>query len=83
MYTIKKNIISIIIAAIIIPFVAGIYNNTKDYAKVKDQLDELKTEIKELKTDLKEYQKDEWQRYVELNTNLMGQKYKLNKELGK
>jgi Na+-translocating ferredoxin:NAD+ oxidoreductase RnfG subunit len=66
----KKNIISIIIAVIITPFVAGIYLNTKDVPVVKEQSQEMKTEIKELRKELQQFKDEEWKRYVDVNTRL-------------
>jgi hypothetical protein len=37
--------------------------------------------VKELKKEFADYQKEQWEQYVDMNTNLMGQRYKLNKSL--
>jgi cell division protein FtsL len=76
---IKKNIISIIIAVIVTPFVAGIYFNTKEVPKVKEDVDELKTEVKELKKEFADYQKEQWERYVDMNTKTFNNSNRLRK----
>jgi predicted RNase H-like nuclease (RuvC/YqgF family) len=86
----KSNAVTIIFGFILtgllswgVSYLKTISENTNEVPKIKEQNNELRTELKELRKEFEAFQKDEWGRYVELNTTVFGNNYKLRKELGK
>ena len=84
----KKTIIGWAIVTFcggLLTFVGLIWDNSRSFPTYKSETEKeiiaLKEEIKEVKRDAKERDDKWWELYVELNTNLVGQKYKLDKEL--
>ena len=86
----EKDIIKWVILGLLgvgVTFAGLIWNNSRSFPDYKKETDkeivELKEQIKELKADAKERDAKWWDLYVELNTALVGQKYKLNQELNR
>lgn len=74
-----KNILTGIATSIALALLTWIGISVRDVGYMREQITELKTEIKELRTELKEYQKDEWERYIELNTKTFNHNNQLKK----